>query len=96
MLKLSLATFIATITLASISVDAYTSEAAAGYCPGRPGGKCPVEKKRSRSRSDFTPAQRQKIMEEARQVCIRNYGASSSVYRFDYRKWQVICNTPGM
>lgn len=70
---------------------------AEGYCPSRPNGKCPTPaKKTSKSRSDFTPDQRAKLLEEARQVCIKRYGASSTVYRFDYKKWKVICNTPGM
>lgn len=79
-----------------ISVDAQFHPSSAGYCPNQPGGKCPKQKKISKSRKDFTPEQRKKIMEDARKVCIEKYGASSSVYRFDYSKWTVICNTPGM
>lgn len=96
MLKISSIGLIAIVTLASLSLEAYQTEASAGYCPGRPGGKCPTPKKISKSRSDFTSEQRKKLLEEARQVCIREYGASSSVYSLDYKKWRVICRTPGM
>jgi hypothetical protein len=96
MLKISSIGLIAIVTLASLSLEAYQTEASAGYCPGRPGGKCPAPKKISKSRSDFTPEQRKKLLEDARQVCIREYGASSSVHHFDYKKWRVTCKTPGM
>jgi hypothetical protein len=96
MLKISSVSLLVVVTLASFSVEAYKTEAVAGYCPGKPGGKCPAPKKISKSRSDFTPEQRKKLLEEARQVCIRKYGASSSVHHFDYKKWRVTCNTPGM
>lgn len=46
----------------------------------------------SHKRSDFTPKQREKMMEEARKLCKKRYGASSTVYKFDYYKWMVICN----
>jgi hypothetical protein len=70
---------------------------AAGYCPSRPGGKCPEKRKADgKARSEFTAEQRQKILEEARLVCIRAYGASSSVYKYEWKKRRVICNTPGM
>jgi hypothetical protein len=46
----------------------------------------------SHKRSDFTPQQRAKMMEEARKLCKKRYGASSTVYKFDYYKWMVICN----
>jgi hypothetical protein len=90
------ATLVVTLTLSFVSVDGYMRTSSAGYCPGQPGGKCPTPKKISKSREDFTPEQRKKIMEDARQVCIRAYGASSTVYRFDYKKWRVICYRPGM
>jgi hypothetical protein len=46
----------------------------------------------TRKRSDFTPQQRAKMMDEARKLCKKRYGASSTVYKFDYYKWMVICN----
>ncbi len=50
-----------------------------------------TKKKISKKRSDFTPEQRKKLMEEARKICKKNYGAASTVYRFEYHKWRVIC-----
>lgn len=50
-----------------------------------------TKKKISKKRSDFTPEQRKKLMEEARKICKKNYGATSTVYRFEYHKWRVIC-----
>lgn len=84
------------LSFAFSTIGGQVTPAEAGYCPGQPGGKCPKPKKTSKSRDDFTPEQRKKIMEDARQVCIKAYGASSSVYRFDYKKWRVICYRPGM
>lgn len=68
------------------------NDAVAGYCPGMKGGKCPTQKKITRSRTDFTAAQRAKMMEEARQICKKKYGSASTVYKLDYFKWRVICN----
>ncbi len=66
--------------------------AAAGYCPSSKGGKCPNPRKISHKRSDFTTAQRAKMMEEARKICKKAYGSSSTVYKLDYYKWRVTCN----
>lgn len=66
--------------------------AAAGYCPSSKGGKCPSPRKISHKRSDFTAAQRAKMMEEARKICKKAYGSSSTVYKLDYYKWRVTCN----
>jgi hypothetical protein len=52
-------------------------------------------KKVARKRTDFTAAQRMKLLEQARQVCVKRYGATSRVYKFDYRKWLVTCTEPG-
>jgi hypothetical protein len=52
-------------------------------------------KKISRKRMDFTAAQRMKLLEQARQVCVKRYGATSRVYKFDYSKWRVTCTEPG-
>ncbi len=96
MRKVSLTSVLLGLSLAFIAVDGHVTPSSAGYCPGQPGGKCPTPKKPSKSRNDFTSEQRQKIMEQARQVCVKAYGASSTVYRFDYKKWRVICYRPGM
>ena len=69
---------------------------AAGYCPGQKGGKCPQpKKKKGKSRDDFSPSQREKLMEQARKICVEKYGATSRVYQLDYKKWRVVCTTPG-
>lgn len=69
---------------------------AAGSCPNSKSGKCPVQKKQTiRKRSDFTAAQREKMMEEARKIRKKKYGAPSRVYKIDYAKWIVICTEPG-
>jgi hypothetical protein len=65
--------------------------AMAGYCPSSKSGKCPVNKKLSHKREDFTTEQRAKMMEEARRICKKAYGAGSTVYQLDYYKWKVIC-----
>ena len=52
-------------------------------------------KKITRKRTDFTAAQRMKLLEGARQVCVKRYGATSRVYKFDYSKWRVTCTEPG-
>ena len=53
------------------------------------------KKKVTRKRTDFTAAQRMKLLEEARKVCVKRYGATSRVYKLDYSKWRVICTEPG-
>ena len=69
---------------------------AAGSCPSSKSGKCPVQKKKiTHKRSDFTAAQRAKMMEEAREICKKKYGAPSRVYKIDYVKWRVLCTEPG-
>ena len=93
MLRISIALLLS----AALLLPVVPPSEAAGYCPSRPGGKCPDKRKTTgKSRSEFTAEQRKQILEDARQVCIRKYGASSSVYKFDWKKWQVTCNTPGM
>jgi hypothetical protein len=65
---------------------------AEGYCPSRPGGKCPPKKKKiSKSASDFSEAKREELMKQARALCKKKYGAGATVYRLDYRNWTVIC-----
>ena len=87
----------AVLLSAALLLPAVPSSEAAGYCPSRPGGKCPETRKADgKAKSEFTAEQRKQILEEARQVCIRAYGASSSVYKYEWKKRRVICNTPGM
>lgn len=50
-----------------------------------------TKKKVTRKRSDFTPQQREKLMEEARKICRKHYGATATVYRIDYYHWKVWC-----
>lgn len=44
-----------------------------------------------KGRDEYTAAQREKMMEQARQLCRKKYGAPSSVYRIDYKKNMVWC-----
>ena len=50
-----------------------------------------AKKKISHKRSDFTAEQREKMMEEARKICRKRFGAGASVYKMDYNKWKVWC-----
>ena len=50
-----------------------------------------AKKKISKKSSDFTPAQRAKLMEEARKICKKRYGSGARVYRLDYYHWKVWC-----
>ena len=49
------------------------------------------KKKISKKSSDFTPQQREKLMEEARKICRKRYGAGARVYKLDYYHWKVWC-----
>ena len=68
---------------------------ASGYCPSQKNGKCPQPRKISKSRDSFTAGQREKLLEQARKICVKKYGATSGVYKFDYKTWTVICTEPG-
>ena len=50
-----------------------------------------TKKRTTHKREDFTPAQREKLMEEARKICKKRYGAGARVYQLDYHNWRVIC-----
>jgi hypothetical protein len=52
-------------------------------------------KKIIRKKSDFTTAQRAKLLEDARKICVKRYGTGSRVYKLDYAKWRVTCTEPG-
>jgi hypothetical protein len=58
-----------------------------------------AEKKKAKSpgkgRAGYTAEERKRIQEYARKVCRQEFGASSTVYRIDYKKLRVICNPPG-
>ena len=68
---------------------------AMGSCPSAKDGKCPIQKKKHDSRSQFTAAQREKMAVEFRKLCKKKYGASSQLFRIDYYKRQYICTEPG-
>jgi hypothetical protein len=89
MRKLILCLFL--ICLPFFQIDA----AADGYCPSRKGGKCPSARNSTHKRSDYSESQRAAFMKQARAICVKKYGAGSSVYRIDYQKWRVICNETG-
>lgn len=45
-----------------------------------------------KNRSSYTPAQREKILADARKLCKKKYGAPATVYRIDYATNTVWCN----
>lgn len=49
---------------------------------------------RLKSREQYTAAERNKIMERAREICRKAYGAPSRVYRIDYATSKVWCEPP--
>lgn len=49
---------------------------------------------RLKNRDQYTAAEREKIMERAREICRKNYGAPSRVYRIDYAANKVWCEPP--
>ena len=66
-----------------------------GNCPSQKNGKCPQANKVTHKRSQYTEAQRAKLMEEARAICTKKFGASSRVHHLDYYNWKVWCTEPG-
>jgi len=58
-----------------------------------------AEKKKTKSpgkgRVGYSAEERKRIQELARKVCREKSGASSTVYRIDYKKLRVICMPPG-
>jgi hypothetical protein len=55
------------------------------------GGPAFAKKKNSYKRSEFSSAQRARLMAEARKICRKKYGPTSTVYQLDYYKWRVVC-----
>lgn len=47
-----------------------------------------------KGRDAYTPAQREKFMEQARQICRKKFGAPSRVYTIDYKKNLIWCEPP--
>jgi hypothetical protein len=91
-MSLCLLTFLFVVAVGLPSQNAL----AAGGCPSSKSGKCPVQKKKiTHKRSDFSAEQRTKMMEEARKICKKKFGAPSRVYKIDYVKWRVVCTEPG-
>ena len=90
-MSLCLLTFLLVLALGGPSHEAL----AGGSCPSSKNGKCPVQKKITHKRPDFTAAQREKMMEEARKICKKKYGAPSRVHHIDYYRWRVYCTEPG-
>lgn len=54
-----------------------------------------TKKKTNKGRDDYTPEQRKKMMERARQICIKHHGVGSRVYKLDYKKMMVTCTETG-
>jgi hypothetical protein len=94
MCKMSLC-LLTSLFVAAVGVPSHDA-LAAGSCPSSKNGKCPVQKKKlTHKRSDFTAEQRAKMMEEARKICKKRFGAPSRVHHIDYVKWRVYCTEPG-
>jgi hypothetical protein len=99
---------IATVLAFAIPMAAPVS-AATAPCKPTATKKCPDPKKTTakkttkakkstkaaKGRSDYTAEQRKQMMERAREICRKEVGASSTVYRIDYSKNRVICWRPG-
>ena len=93
---MKLSTKISTLTLAvAITAMAAVPVDASGSCPSQKNGKCPQTKKTTHSSSQYTAAQKAKMMDEARAICRKRYGAASHVYQLDYYHWKVWCTEPG-
>jgi hypothetical protein len=75
-----------------VLIGAPLNSAEAGYCPRSKSGKCPTQRTISHKQSEFNAQKRAKLMDEARKICKRKYGAASTVYKLDYFKWRVICS----
>lgn len=48
-----------------------------------------------KGRGEYTAAERARILENARDVCKKSYGAPSTVYSIDYKRRLVTCVPPG-
>jgi hypothetical protein len=51
-----------------------------------------AKRKTSHKRSQYSAAQRSALMDQARKICRKKYGAASTVYQLDYYKWRVVCS----
>jgi hypothetical protein len=49
-----------------------------------------AKRKISHKRSEFSSAQRARLMAEARRICRKKYGPTATVYQLDYYKWRVV------
>lgn len=54
----------------------------------------PPARSTHKGREAYTPAQREKILENARALCRKTYGAPSRVNRIDYKRNTVWCEDP--
>lgn len=50
-------------------------------------------KKKTTKQSQFTKEQREKMTEQGRKMCRKQYGATSRLIRIDYSRMQVWCYT---
>jgi hypothetical protein len=61
----------------------------------KPKKKTEKKKSANKGRSDYTPEERAKMMQRGREVCRKEFGAPSTVYRIDYKSLRVYCRMPG-
>lgn len=109
MLRLLLvATVIAFALPAAVPASAAVTQCRDTPAKTCPGPKKPAPKKAAKAksappkaarpgkpRSAYTADQRKQMMDRAREICRKEVGASSTVYRIDYKKNRVICWRPG-
>lgn len=67
------------------------AEAATTNTQKKKAKKAPLGK----GRDGYTAEQRKKMMERARQICRKEFGASATVYDVDFRNLRVRCLPPG-
>lgn len=101
--------FLLVATVLAFAVPAaLPASAATTPCKPTATKKCPTPKttakkttkpkkaaKATKGRNDYTAEQRKQMMERAREICRKEVGASSTVYRIDYAKNRVYCWRPG-
>jgi hypothetical protein len=66
-----------------------TDSVAAGFCPGRPNGKCPPPRKvREDSRDNYTVKQREAMRRQYNLLCMKKYpGSHLDNINYKYRRY---------
>ena len=69
-----------------------TANSKTGAVTHKPGE--PAARNRLKPRNQYTETEREKIMERAREICRKDFGAPSRVYRIDYATSRIWCEPP--